>query len=341
MPGIYDPVVLVGVVRSLMRPKSFLLDTFFPNVITATTEEVAIDIEKGNRRLAPFCSPLVEGKLVEGVGYTTNLFKPAYIKDKRAPDLLKPVRRAIGEAIGAGELTGAQREEANLALEMADQIDMIVRRMEWMAASALRAGTVTITGEGFPTTVVNFQRDAALTIALTGDARWGQTGVIPGDTIEDAVTLVMQKSGAAVTDVVFTPGAWRKFRTDPFVKDAIQSPNNTDVSIALGGGVAQGGMFKGTWGSYRLWLFNDWYTDPVDGQLKPFLPDGTVILGSAAIEGRRMHGLIKDPKFNYQPMEFAPKSWLTEDPAQRLLMMQSAPIVVPFRPDASASMMVI
>jgi hypothetical protein len=341
MPGIYDPVVLVGVVRSLMRPKSFLLDTFFPNVITATTEEVAIDVEKGNRRLAPFCSPLVEGKLVEGMGYTTNLFKPAYIKDKRAPDLLKPVRRAIGEQIGTGELTPAQREEANLALEMADQIDMITRRMEWMAASALRSGTVTITGEGFPTTVVNFQRDPALTIALTGASRWGQTGISPGDSIEDSVTLLMQKSGAAVTDIVFTPAAWKLFRKDEWVKEAIQSPNNTDVSIALGGGVAQGGMYKGTWGNYRLWLFNDWYTDPVDGQLKPFLPDGTVILGSAAIEGRRMHGLIKDPKFNYQPMEFAPKSWLVEDPAQRVLMMQSAPIVVPFRPDASASMMVI
>ena len=70
MPGIYDPVVLVGTVRTLLRPKAFLLDTFFPNVITATTEEVAIDVEKGNRRLAPFCSPLVEGKLVEGQNIT-------------------------------------------------------------------------------------------------------------------------------------------------------------------------------------------------------------------------------------------------------------------------------
>jgi hypothetical protein len=52
---------------------------------------------------------------------------------------------------------------ANLQFEMADQIDMLNRRLEWMAAQALVNGTVTITGDGFPTTLVDFGRDSALT----------------------------------------------------------------------------------------------------------------------------------------------------------------------------------
>ncbi|MDP1412199.1 major capsid protein, partial [Klebsiella pneumoniae] len=76
-----------------------------------------------------------------------NTFKPAYIKDKRAPDLRKPIRRQIGERIG-GEYTAAEREMLNLQFEMTDQIDMINRRLEWMAASALVSGTVTVAGEG-------------------------------------------------------------------------------------------------------------------------------------------------------------------------------------------------
>jgi hypothetical protein len=79
---------------------------------------------------------LVEGKLVESRKYQTNRFKPAYIKDKRAPDLRKPVRRQIGERIGGGDLTPEQRQQANLAFEMEDQIDMLDRRLEWMAAQA-------------------------------------------------------------------------------------------------------------------------------------------------------------------------------------------------------------
>ncbi|MCP6412472.1 major capsid protein, partial [Klebsiella pneumoniae] len=81
-------------------------------------------------------------------------FKPAYIKDKRAPDLRKPIRRQIGERIG-GEYTAAEREMLNLQFEMTDQIDMINRRLEWMAASALVSGTVTVAGEGYETKVVD------------------------------------------------------------------------------------------------------------------------------------------------------------------------------------------
>src|SRR5262249_40761316 len=157
-------IALIQVVPSLKRPTTFLLDNFFPNIVMSDTEEVAIDVDVGIRRMAPFVSPLVEGKLVEQRRYQTNLFKPAYIKDKRAPDLRKPIRRMIGERIG-GEMTGAMREAANLAAEMTDQIDILTRRCEWMAAQVLTTGSVTIQGEGYPTVVVDFGRDPSLTIA--------------------------------------------------------------------------------------------------------------------------------------------------------------------------------
>src|SRR5471032_877796 len=147
---VYDTIALVQVVPNLKQSQNWLLDRFFPNIVMSDSESVAIDVDVGKRRMSPFVSPLVEGKLVEQRRIQTNEFKPAYIKDKRAPDLRKPVRRAIGEKIG-GELTGEEREMANLESEMSDQLDMINRRLEWMAASALTTGTVTISGEGFQT----------------------------------------------------------------------------------------------------------------------------------------------------------------------------------------------
>src|SRR5580704_14860950 len=140
---IYDTNTLVQVVPNLKRATTFLLDKFFPNIVTADSEYVSIDIDVGKRRMSPFVSPLVEGKLVEQRRYQTNTFKPAYIKDKRAPDLRKPVRRMIGERIG-GDLSGEEREMANLEAEMTDQVDIVDRRLEWMAAQALATGTVTI-----------------------------------------------------------------------------------------------------------------------------------------------------------------------------------------------------
>lgn len=331
----YDTATLVRVVRDLKgRSPGFLLNTFFPGLVEYDTEEVSIDVVVGKRRMAPFCSPLVQGRVVESLGFTTNSFKPAYIKDKRPLDPRRPVRRAVGERLGGG-LSAAEREQANLVFEMEDQMAMIDRRLEWMAASALNAGTITVTGEGFPTTVVNFGRAAGLTITLTSGDRWGEAGVSPSANVETWATLVLKESGAAVTDLVFTPLAWSLFLADPVVQKSVEYPRSGASQIEFGGGRMAGGQYKGNWGSYRLWLYNDWFIDPADNTEKPMLEDGTMLFGSADLEGVRAFGAIMDPAFAYGALAYAPKSWVEQDPARRMLLMQSAPLVIPTRVNAA------
>lgn len=340
MTTVYDTNVLVQVVPNLKRAQKFLLDKFFPNIITSDTEYVSIDVDVGKRRMSPFVSPLVEGKLVEQRRIQTDVFKPAYIKDKRAPDLRKPVRRMIGERIG-GDMTAAEREQANLEFEMTDQIDMIDRRLEWMAAQALLGGTVTISGEGFPTVVVDFGRDSLLTVALTGGNRWGQTGVVPSQSLEDWSSLVLKKSGGVCTDLVFTVGAWKQFLLDPVVKAAIWYPGSGQGNtIQIGTETQRGAIYKGKWGQFDLWVYNDWYVDDSNVE-QPMLPDGTVIMCGPDMMGTRAFGAILDPAFNYGPMPYAPKTWVSQDPAQRFIMMQSAPIVIPSRVNAALAATVI
>lgn len=343
MENIFDTSALVQVVPNLKTSQNWLLDKFFPNIVESNTEEVAIDVDVGLRRMAPFVSPLVEGKMVESRKYQTNTFKPAYIKDKRAPDLRKPIRRQIGERIG-GEYTAAEREMLNIQFEMADQIDMINRRLEWMAASALTTGTVTVTGEGYETKVVDFARSAALTITLSGSDKWpltvafGTTNTQPSDDIEDWQTQFLKESGSVPTDIVFTNKSWKAFRLDTTIKDnAITFPALSPFGnqINAGAQIQKGAVYKGRWGNFDLWLYNDWFIDPLDNKEKPMIPDGAVIMSSADLMGTRAFGVIMDPAFNYGPMAYAPKSWLIEDPAQRLLLMQSAPLVIPSRVNAS------
>ena len=358
-PGynVYDTNTLIQVVQNLKRAQSFLLDRFFPNLVTSDTEYVSIDVEIGIRRMSPFVSPLVEGKLVEQLRVQTDVFKPAYIKDKRAPDLLRPVRRSIGERIG-GVLSAGERELANLNYEMEDQLDMLTRRLEWMAASALSTGTVTVAGEGFPTTIVDFGRDKSLTVAKTGGSQWTPANVLAGNAsptgdIEAWQRQVLKNSGAVVTDIIFTTSAYTGFLADPLLKGLIYYPNlsNEGNSVKIGPAISTGAINKGRWGSYNLWVYNDWYVGDApknpdgsapknsDGTFQtkeyPMIPDGTVILSGPDMQGTRAFGIIKDPKFNYASLPFAPKTWLLEDPAQRILMMQSAPLVIPSRANAS------
>ncbi|MCQ8240525.1 major capsid protein [Rhizosaccharibacter radicis] len=346
----YDTIGLIAVVPNLKKSSRFLLDKFFPAEQMSDTEFVAIDVDVGKRRMAPFVSPLVEGKLVEQRRMATNTFKPAYIKDKRAPDLRKPVRRMIGERIG-GELTGEARQMANLNAELEDQIDILTRRLEWMAAQVLTTGTVVVAGDGFPTQLVDFGRDPSLTTALSGSAQWLAGNVVtssgvpgpatPSANIEAWQHYVLKKSGGRVTDIVFTTSAWSAFLLDPLVKGAIYYPKLGDSGnmINPGAQIAPGAVYKGRWGQYDLWLYNEWAVDENDVE-KPLIPDGMVVLSGSDMMGVRAFAQIIDPKFNYEAMPFAPKTWINEDPAQQFLMMQSAPLVIPGRVNAAMAIQV-
>ena len=205
---LFDTNLLIEVVPNLKRAQTFLLDKFFPNIVTADSEFVAIDVDVGKRRMAPFVSPLVEGRLVEQRRMQTNTFKPAYIKDKRAPDLRKPIRRMIGERLG-GDMTGLEREMADLEAEMTDQIDILTRRLEWMAAQVLMNGTVTITGDGFPTTLIDFSRDATTDRgarrrrAVDHGQRHGRHRK-PDHEYRGLAASDPEEIGATVSDLIFT-----------------------------------------------------------------------------------------------------------------------------------------
>jgi len=334
---IFATATLNGIVRNLKRSQSFLLGTFFPSVSVSTGEEIKFDMENGLRRISPFVSPLREGKVVESLGYTTKTFTPAYIKDKRIFDANRPLKRSAGERIGGGDLTPAQRIQALLVQELGDQQDMLTRRQELMAAEIMRTGKVVITGEGFDDVEVDFGRHADLTDALTGTDEWGDTGVKPLNTLNDKNLVILKQSGASATDVIMDVEAWKLFSADTDVKEQLDLLRaNPSANLALAGSVKDAGaQYMGTIGNFNIWLYADWYID-ANGTEQPILPSYTVLMGSSAIEGVRHYGAIRDDKAGYQAMEMFAKSWTVEDPSSRLLLMQSAPLVVPYRPNASA-----
>ena len=65
------------------------------------------------------------------------------------------------------------------------------------------------------------------------------------------------------------------------------------------------------------------------------IPYGAVLRTDADLMGTRAYGMIIDTAFNYGPKAYEPKTWLQENPAQRILLMQSAPIVIPSRVNAA------
>ncbi|QZA80241.1 major capsid protein [Deefgea piscis] len=337
---IFNTAVLGHVVAALPLPSNFLLSTFFPFEQRETTEEIHFEVEGGRRRMAPFVSPLVAGKVVGDNGRVVNSLKPAYIKDKRRFDPSAPLRRALGETIG-GNYTPEQRIQINLRTSLADQIKMVNRRLEWMAKEVLLYGKVTIVGDNYPAALVDFQRDPALRVVKGAGTKWTDGGVNPLDDLQAWALLVLQKSGAYPDKVVLDPDAWKVFRNNAAVKERWNSLNS-NIATLTPAAAGEGGKYMGAIDGFEIYTYAEWFVDPMDDTEKAMFPTGSVVMSSSAgLEGYRAFGAIRDEESGYQALPYFSKSWLEKDPSVRWLLMQSAPLIVPYRVNASLSASVL
>ena len=339
----YSTAVLSRVVSLLPPPSTFLLDQFFPMELRSDKAEIFFDVDKSKPRITPMVHPTMAGKVVADRGFQAMSFKPAYAKDKRVlmPDA--PIRRRAGEQIG-GEMKPMARRQAQLNDSIDDQLDMLTRRETVMGSEALRTGRVTVTGENYAAVVVDFLRDAGLTVALSGGARWGEAGVLPLDSLESWAETIQGLSGAAVDTVVMDPKAWGIFRKDADVKERLNKLYSGQRGSLDIGPVARGpgnkrARYHGDLGDFDFWSYQDTYIDE-NGATQKMLPDYTVLMGlggtyKEGIQGTRCYGTIMDEEAGYKADRYHIKSWVDKDPAVRYLLLQSAPLVVPFRPNAS------
>ena len=177
-------------------------------------------------------------------------------------------------------------------------------------------------------------------MGLAGGSRWGEAGVNALDNLEDWVARIQEKSGAVGRTVIMDALAWRVFKADPKVEKLLDIRRLRDAADLALGPIAFGqgndlARYVGTIGDLDFWVYNDRYVDDNDAVQK-LLPDYTVLIGSPTqLEGTRCYGAIQDEKAGYRAQRFFSKSWLEEDPAVRWLLLQSAPLIVPYRPNAS------
>jgi hypothetical protein len=332
---VFSTNVLNSVVQDMKQAPSWFLDRYFPQIQTEESEEIHFDVIDRKRRVAPFVSPLREGKIVEGAGFATKSFKPAYVKDKRPFTTEGALKRWVGERL-TGSMSPMDRQRAKVAFELQDQLEMLTRRFELMAATVMRTGKITIAGEGYPTTIVDFQRATGNTSVLTSPNRWTDTGINPLDNLEDWALAILKLTGIRPTDVIFDVGAWKVFRENTFVKARLDlqrtlaSPPSIDQGAQL---KKEGAVLVGTIDNFNCFVYGGWYVDDNDVE-QPILPDGTVIL-TGDIEGVRAFGAIRDEEAGFQAVPYYSKSWLEKDPSVRYLLMQSAPLMVPCRPNTS------
>lgn len=342
--GLYDTATLLGVIRVQPVESSYWLDNFFGRQITFDTEEIMFDRVQGVRRLAPFVSPVVQGRVMRTRGFETRTFRPAYTKPKHIVDPNRVFARAAGEALGGSSSPDA-RWNAAVAENLREERNAIQRLWNWMAAMAVIDGEVTIAGEDYPTQVVSFGRDPGLTVSLAGTARWGQAAADPLGDIKDLRTLAFQKGGAPITRLTMGLDAFDLFFKDPVVQALLKTelgavPRTSDSQLSALGSPGEPfeyrGVLQGANGQGRLEIFtyNEQYEDET-GATQGIMNSYDVVGTGSSLQGTRCFGAIRDKRAGLQPLPLFPKMWDQEDPSLTYTMTQSAPLMVPGNPDNS------
>lgn len=332
---LFDTRTMLEAVEQMHTPSTFLLNTFFSNQETFDTLTVDVDIVKGGRKLAPFVSPKLAGKVITREGYTSKQFKPAYIKPKMETNAEQLFKRSAGNNPYANE-TPAERAAKQLGKDLAELNDQITRREEWMAAQVLVTGKSTIQGEGVDLEV-DYHMPAEHKVSALTNA-WGSTAADPIADLRLWARQVAKTSGRRPTHVVLSGVAQDAFMKSEQVHKLLNTRRVDMGQINpqnLPGGVVYLGFLNDP--GLDIYAYNEWFIDPESNELAPMIPDGQIIMGGSGTRNSRLYGAIQDLEAIEQGQVEAarfPKTWKTPDPSARWLMLQSAPLVAMLEPDA-------
>ncbi len=348
----YETWKTVDPIEYIDPQSTFLLDTFFPRVKLTKERMIEWDIVEGGRRIAPYVSPLVQGKPTRRLGHRSYNLSPAYIK---LNDVLTPTEaftRLPGEEYG-GSVSLERRiiELEAQAIKLHD--NMITTRLEQMAAECLINAKLIVEPEEHPKIEVDFERPSDLTVNLSGAAAWDQNTSDPLTDIEALSRLSNRMNrGGNINKLIMTSVTYdvlqrhQDFR-DLLKKDLNLSPGTKgfDLGPSNDRKATKKGILAGKW---EIWTYDEHYEDDTAGAV-PFLPDDKILFVNTdqktGLNGTQFYGPLSD----YDALAMAEERDMPTlkrhmkiknrfDPSAIEVVTQSSPMLAIKRPNATATL---
>jgi len=340
---LYDTHTLLPVQEHFDPMPSFWLDLLFREEMRFDSEWIDLEKISGNRSLAPLVIPTAEGVPIYKRASEAQRFRAAYLKPKDPVTPDRAIKRRPGEALG-GSMSMQQREDAIVADILREHRQSVERRWEVMAARAIIDGKVTLVGEDYPETVIDFRRDSGHTVTLGAGLGWNESGAdVIGNLNAWRELARRAKFGGRVDNLVLGKNVPTHFlnavRDTGLLDTQVRGTegNTFNIGVRSMEEVEYLGRFDG---GLDVWVYSGYYED-VDGNQVDVLDPDSIVMAGPGTRGVRCFGAIMDRKAGYQPASMFPKMWEQEDPAGLWLMTQSAPLMVPMRPNCTLTAKVI
>lgn len=341
--SIYEPRTMMGVIRKLPPVHTFFRSTFFSREKTFVTKSVDMDYKKGARKLAPFVSREIGGKVVPNTGYTTETYTPPFIAPDRVTTIDDILDRQPGESLYSGR-TPAQRAVIQMSEDFTDLREMILRREEWMCAQAMLTGKIVVLGEGVKDTI-DFRFTNLIDISKDAKRKW------KGGTVQNKYADLkawhekVQKEGLTNCNVcIMASDVVTEFLMDEQIRKlldvknyalAVIKPTQKENNVTYIGTIHELGLDLY---QYNEWYVDDW-TDPETPVELPMVPAGTLMMASTHAKYSMYYGAIsilnqKTEKWETVAGKYVPDTFIKKRPDRRFLSLQSAPVPVPHEVDS-------
>ena len=336
---IYSTRAQLAAIELLPPEYSFLYDLFCADMGAVEDDKAIYDFRKGTRRMAPVVHEGAGGVLMGRDGYETLEIGFCTIAPERIIENNDLKGRSFGENV-LGAMTPQQREKKMLAKDLTDMRKAIQRRREWMARQVLLTGKLSVfryTNEGrdLKTTLV---ADYGFTQNYTPDTPWGNAGAKIDRDMKNIVDMVYDGLGVAEVMVMAPDAADAMLENSNYIKNYdLKNADMGKISTKYRG---QGVRFIGyNSDGVEMYSFSGKFLDD-DGQMKPYLPSGTVLVGGKGIL-KCPHGpvtQVEDPGPNAQHKTYikkeVPLRYGSIDGNAIKNRLTSRPTIVPFNVDA-------
>lgn len=334
--NLYEPRTLGKLITRMPPVHTFFRDTFFKDVRTFPTKSVDVDFKKGNRALAPFVHPKIGGKTVQNSGYQTKSYTPVMVAPNKITTVDDLLERAAGENPYSGK-TPAERAVEKLADDFNELSEMIVRREEWMAATAIFTGQIPIIGEGL-NEVIDFNFTNKETIVTAG-LKWTGTDADPMADLERWRKTVQKEGFVNCNICIMASDVSAAFVNNAKIQKLLDT-KAYDLAAIKPRELPSGVTYIGTINKlgldiyeYNEWYLDDW-TNPNAPEQKPLVPDGTLALLSTGADYSIYYGavtVLDDKSGNFVTVEGnrVPQTWIERRPDRRFLQINSKPLTVP------------
>lgn len=341
--SIYEPRTMMGVIKKLPPVHTFFRSTFFSHEKTFVTKSVDMDYKKGARKLAPFVSREIGGKIIPNTGYTTETYTPPFIAPDKVTTIDDILDRQPGESLYSGR-TPAQRAVIQMSEDFTDLREMILRREEWMCAQAMLTGKIVVLGEGVKDTI-DFRFTNLLDISKDAKRKW------KGGTAQNKYADLkawhekVQKEGFTNCNVcIMASDVVTEFLMDEQIQKlldvknyalAVIKPTQKENNVTYIGTIHELGLDLY---QYNEWYVDDW-TDPATPVELPMVPAGTLMMASTHAKYSMYYGAIsilnqRTEKWETVAGKYVPDTFIKKRPDRRFLSLQSAPVPVPHEVDS-------